>query len=376
MMDPAAQRPAPPTRPAETAQSRTTSNRERTPTRVTGTTATRRRTRRSSGCGWRLLARWRRRAARARRVLHAAGGIPRSARTRRRQRRRGAGMCGATPAALDGDWRVADCPDCPRPEPFDRPRQGHARRLLRPGRQTSGAARTVCPVCVPRFTPKALCSPASRRRGWDLNRAPWASHTVDTPGTSEPGRPPCVAEAARRRFRSGGPGGARLCAHRHVRTRAVVAAEDFEPTAGAAQCNYELLKSFTGRGGPRLALGADAWARYGLSRPGSCPGSTTSTHMPARVAAPRSCYKMRAGPRDAACGALLWRASSTGGDECCGFGQGLPRDVDRASSSTSWCWRRPTPPGRTASGSAGRRGRRFPGSLRHFHMKRARSTTS
>ena len=88
-----------------------------------------------------------------------------------------------------------------------------------------------------------------------LKRAPWASHTVDTLRNerNQAVHVYVLRKPRRRRFVLGAVLAALAYAtHRHVRTRAVVAAEDLEPTAGAAQCNYELLKSFT-----RVAAGLD-----------------------------------------------------------------------------------------------------------------------
>ena len=180
----------------------------------------------------------------------------------------------------------------------------------------------------------------SETRLTHLQRVPWASHTVDTL-RNERNQAVHVYVLRKPRRRRRFVVGAVLAAlayamHRHVRTRAVVAAEDLEPTAGAAQCNYELLKSLT-----RVAAGLDWTLGAGTllgalrSEPaGLLPWEhDVDARIPARDArgARGAVTKMRAGPsgrrrlRRAAVAGLRRRARRR---VLRLWVQGLPRDVD------------------------------------------------
>ena len=109
--------------------------------------------------------------------------------------------------------------------------------------------------------------------------------------------------------------------------RAPSSPPNLEPTAGAAQCNYELLKSFTGvAAGLDWTLGAGTLLGALRSEPaGLLPWEhDVDVYIPARDAAALAERLQQCAPgrRDAAaCGALLWRGFVDGrGDECCGFG--------------------------------------------------------
>ena len=289
-------------------------------------------------CGWRPLAPlWRRRVGAAR-VLHAGCGTstvgadlgavnvdvaPECVEAMRRRR-------------PDGDWRVADCLDLPFAhnsfdavldkgtlDAFccDRDAKQAARRAEQYGRGVFRVLRPGGVLFVVSF---------SETRLRHLQRVPWASHTVDTLRNerNQAVHVYVLRKPRRRRFVVGAVLAALAYAmHRHVRTRAVVAAEDLEPTAGAAQCNYELLKSFT-----RVAAGLDWTLGAGTllgalrSEPaGLLPWEhDVDVYIPARDAAALAerLQKCAPGRRDAAaCGALLWRGFVDGrGDECCGFG--------------------------------------------------------
>ena len=287
----------------------------------------------------------------------------------------------------DGDWRRR------LPGPALRPNSLDAVALDkgtldafccdRDAKQAARRAEQRRPGRVLRAASAAFCSRVSfsETRLRHLQRVTWAAHTVDTLRNerNQAVRVYVCGSRGDGRSWSGGPGGARYNAPprqdaRRRRRRGP------EPTAGAAQCNYELLKSFTrGRGGPRLdARRGDAAGRAAV-RAGRAPalGARRRRLHPGagRRGAAERVTKCAPGRRDAtACGALLWRGFvDKRGDECCGFGYKAFHASSTACeldvlvlAAASYA------PGRTASGSAGRRGRRFPGSLRHFHMKRAR----
>ena len=117
---------------------------------------------------------------------------------------------------------------------------------------------------------------------------------------------------------------------RRAQTRAVVdaPAQDLEPRAGAAQCNYELLKSFA-RAADGLRWTAGAGTLLGVLRsepPGLLPWEhDVDVYVPARDAvelARRLADRCSRNKRDVAfCGALAWRGFVDGdGAACCGFG--------------------------------------------------------
>ena len=290
-------------------------------------------------CGWRQLAPlWRRRVGAARRVLHAGCGTstvgadlgavnvdvaPECVEAMRRRR-------------PDGDWRVADCLDLPFAQnSFDAVLDKGTldafccdRDAKQAARRAEQYVRGVFRVLRPGGVLFVVSFSETRLR--HLQRVPWAAHTVDTL-RNERNQAVYVyvlRKPRRRRFLLGAVLAALAYAmHRHVKTRAVVAAEDLEPTAGAAQCNYELLKSFT-----RVAAGLDWTLGAGTllgalrSEPaGLLPWEhDVDVYIPARDAAALAerLQKCAPGRRDAAaCGALLWRGFVDGrGDECCGFG--------------------------------------------------------
>ena len=237
----------------------------------------------------------------------------------------------------DGDWRVADCLDLPFAHELpSTPSSTRARStrfvVIGTPSKRRGARSSMSGACSACYGRAAFCSwSASRRRGCSSASAsahPGPRTRSTRSGTSA--RPSILRarKPRRRRFVVGAVLAALAYAmHRHVRTRAVVAAEDLEPTAGAAQCNYELLKSFT-----RVAAGLDWTLGAGTllgalrSEPaGLLPWEhDVDVYIPARDAAALAerLQKCAPGRRDAAaCGALLWRGFVDGrGDECCGFG--------------------------------------------------------
>ena len=273
----------------------------------------------------------------------------------------------------DGDWRVADCLDLPfAPNSFDAVLDKGTldafccdRDAKQAARRAEQYVRGVFRVLRPGGVLFVVSFSETRLR--HLKRAPWASHTVDTLRNerNQAVHVYVLRKPRRRRFVVGAVLAVLAYAmHRHVRTRAVVAAEDLEPTAGAAQCNYELLKSFTKvAAGLDWTLGAGTLLGALRSEPaGLLPWEhDVDVYVPARDAAALAerLQKCAPGTRDAAaCGALLWRGSSTGAATSAAALATRPSTPSTACGSTSWCWRRrPTPPGRTASGSAGRRGR-------------------
>ena len=292
-------------------------------------------------CGWEQLAPlWRRRVTNATRVLHAGCGTS---------------LVGADLGAVnvdislecidamrkarpDGGWRVAACLALPfADDSFDAVLDKGTLDAFCCDRDATAAAthaETYVRGAFRVLRPGGALFVASfsETRLRHLRRAPWASCTVDTirSARNQAVHVYVLRKPKRRRRLLLGALLAALAAyatHRRVRTRAVVEAHDLEPTAGAAQCNYELLKSFASVAqGLRWTVGAGTLLGALRSEPaGLLPWEhDVDVYVPARdaVAVVQRLEARCASDRDGAfCGVLEWRGFvDKAGAACCGFG--------------------------------------------------------